>query len=145
MASPILPVPAYLYGCAALLISTLHKLSSDRRSEACFGSPILHPLPISSQVCQPPFFISSKVYRLDPKSACTSTCTMSSGGNGYYRHPCIYKYLRNCPNWVWQNGDACGECQVCVHSSNTMGSALTKGHLLVGERSPISKMLRCTK
>ncbi|KAF1991419.1 hypothetical protein K402DRAFT_400161 [Aulographum hederae CBS 113979] len=36
---------------------------------------------------------------------------MSSGGSGYYKHPCIYKYSYNCPNWVWQNGDACGDCQ----------------------------------
>ncbi|OCL12138.1 hypothetical protein AOQ84DRAFT_373359 [Glonium stellatum] len=35
---------------------------------------------------------------------------MSGGGNGYYRHPCIYRYQYNCPNWVWQNGDACGTC-----------------------------------
>ncbi|OCK77734.1 hypothetical protein K432DRAFT_112897 [Lepidopterella palustris CBS 459.81] len=35
---------------------------------------------------------------------------MSGGGNGYYRHPCIYRYSHNCPNWVWQNGDACGTC-----------------------------------
>ena len=37
---------------------------------------------------------------------------VTSSSNGYYRHPCIYRYQHNCPNWVWQNGDACGTCLV---------------------------------
>lgn len=43
--------------------------------------------------------------------------------SGYFRHPCCWRYEYNCPEWVWQSGDACADCQV---SSATI---LTKASL----------------
>lgn len=63
--------------------------------------------------------------------------TMSAGESGYYRHPCCWRYEYNCPNWVWQAGDACADCQVRGQATLTqpLKSSLTSklrrwdGHL----------------
>ncbi|KAF2804114.1 uncharacterized protein BDZ99DRAFT_467803 [Mytilinidion resinicola] len=34
----------------------------------------------------------------------------SSGGGGYNKYSCCYRIEFNCPEFVWQNGDACGAC-----------------------------------
>lgn len=38
--------------------------------------------------------------------------TMNDTGGGFYRFPCLYSKTKSCPNFVWQNGDACGTCLV---------------------------------
>ena len=40
----------------------------------------------------------------------------SSGGGGYYTYQCCYWNEQNCGGWVYQNGDACAQCQVCRKS-----------------------------
>lgn len=36
---------------------------------------------------------------------------MSGDGVGYFRFPCCWMFEYNCSNWVWQNLDACADCQ----------------------------------
>jgi hypothetical protein len=42
----------------------------------------------------------------------------SSGGGGYYTYQCCYWNEQNCGGWVYQNGDACAECQVFSKIAN---------------------------
>jgi len=43
----------------------------------------------------------------------------SSGGGGYFTYQCCYWNEQNCGGWVYQNGDACAECQVLRHAVPT--------------------------
>jgi len=38
----------------------------------------------------------------------------SSGGGGYYRYQCCWWNEQSCGGWVYQNGDACADCQVAA-------------------------------
>lgn len=44
----------------------------------------------------------------------TALLNMCSSGGGYYLYPCYCRTCgrHHCPNWVQQNGDICGHCQV---------------------------------
>ncbi|KAI0432689.1 hypothetical protein F5Y09DRAFT_301138 [Xylaria sp. FL1042] len=33
-----------------------------------------------------------------------------SGSGGFYKYRCKYFYTHECPNWVYVNNTACGEC-----------------------------------
>lgn len=57
-------------------------------------------------------FITSRPNMADPDG--------SSGGGGYYTYQCCYWNEQNCGGWVYQNGDACAECQVFSKSLFTL-------------------------
>lgn len=70
-------------------------------------------------IAQQSRFLAGDIFALvDYKSQTQSPLyllfSMIFESSGYYRHPCCWRYEYNCPNWVWQAGDACADCQVCL-------------------------------